>query len=78
MDSQKMSILVLDDEPDIRREINEFLSARKFKVFEASAPSEAFRILKARHIDISILDIQLPEMDGLEVLRKIRTKQDLN
>jgi DNA-binding NtrC family response regulator len=77
MDPHKTRIMVLDDEPDIRLEINEFLTSRNFIVFEASAPSEAFRILKASPIDIAIIDIRLPEMNGLDVLKKIRAAHPL-
>jgi DNA-binding NtrC family response regulator len=72
MDPQKTSILVLDDEPDIRGELNEFLTSRDINVHEAATPSEAFRILNGTPVDIAILDIRLPEMNGLDVLKKIK------
>jgi DNA-binding NtrC family response regulator len=72
MSPQKTSILVLDDEPEILAEINEFLTSRNIRVREASTPGEAFRILTKEHVDIAILDIRLPEMSGLEVLKEIR------
>jgi DNA-binding NtrC family response regulator len=70
---KNLNILVLDDEQRILDEIQEFLISRKYAVFTAQRPSEAFPILEKQHIDIVILDIKLPEMDGLQVLDKIKT-----
>ncbi len=70
MDS--LSILVLDDEKIFRDEIKEFLETDGFSVHSAAKPSEAFDILKEIEIDILILDLKLPEMDGLEVLQKVK------
>jgi len=67
-----LNILILDDEQRIIEEISEFLISRKYSVFSALLPSEAFGILKKQKIDIVILDIKLPEMDGLQVLEKIK------
>jgi DNA-binding NtrC family response regulator len=72
MTVQKANILILDDEPDIRGEIFEFLTSRDFRVYPAAAPSEAFKLLSVHPVDIAILDIRLPEMSGLDVLKKIR------
>jgi DNA-binding NtrC family response regulator len=72
MNPQKTNILVLDDEPAIRGEINEFLTSRDIMVQEAGSPSEAFKVLSSQPVDIMILDIRLPEMSGLDVLKKIR------
>jgi len=70
---KNINILVLDDEQRIIDEIQEFLLNRKYKVFTALRPSEAFPILEKQKIDIVILDIKLPEMDGLQVLEKIKS-----
>lgn len=72
MTPQSTNILILDDEADIRSEINEFLTSGEFQVQEAATPSEAFRVLSGFPVDIAILDIRLPEMSGLEVLKEIR------
>ncbi len=69
---EKIKILVVDDEKRVREEIAEFLSNNKFEVFKAAAPSEAFKILETKPVDIMILDIRLPEMDGLSVLKRVK------
>lgn len=68
----KINILVVDDEKRVRDEITEFLTENKYQVFKAGLPSEAFKILDENPIDIVILDIKLPEMDGLTVLKEIK------
>jgi len=72
MSPQKIKILVVDDEKEIRVEINEFLTSRDIQVQEASTPTEAFRVLSKYPVDIAILDIRLPEMSGIELLKEIR------
>ncbi len=67
-----LSVLVLDDELRMRDEIEEFLSGQQYLIHKASAPSMAFEILEKTPVDILILDVKLPEMDGLEVLKKVK------
>ena len=69
---KKLQILILDDEPGIRNEIEEFLTEMNFEVFQAGLPSEAFILLEERSIDVALVDILLPEMDGIEVLERIK------
>lgn len=69
---EKVRILVVDDEQRVREEIAEFLTENKYEVFRAGLPSEAFKILKSHDVDIIILDIKLPEMDGISALKKIK------
>lgn len=69
---EKIKILVVDDEQRVRDEICEFLTENNYEVYKAGAPSEAFLILKEKEVHIVILDIKLPEMDGLMALQVIR------
>jgi len=71
---KKLSVLVLDDEVRMRDEIEEFLSGQQYLIHKAEVPSQAFTILEKTHVDILILDVKLPEMDGLEVLKKVRKR----
>ncbi len=72
--AEKISVLIVDDEPRVVDEIEEFLKTRNFIVHKAGAPSKAFSILKNNLLNIVILDIKLPEMDGLQVLSKIKSQ----
>lgn len=72
--SKKINILIVDDEPRVIDEIEEFLTAKKFVVFKAGKPSIAFELLRLHPINIVILDIKLPEMNGLDVLVQIKSK----
>ena len=71
---KKLNILILDDEQGIRNELKDFFDLFEYHVFTAEIPSKAFPILEKNHIDIMILDIQLPEMNGIEVLKKVKTE----
>ncbi|HNS47412.1 MAG TPA: sigma-54 dependent transcriptional regulator, partial [Bacteroidales bacterium] len=74
MKSHRATILVLDDESGIRTEIRDFLDSGRIRVLLAAAPSEAFSILSGQPVDLAIVDIRLPEMSGLEVLKEIKRK----
>lgn len=66
-----INVLVLDDDPVYRNIIRSVLK-EKLTVFAVEAPSIAFKILRNEKIDILICDFKLPEMNGLEVLEKVR------
>ena len=67
-----LRVLVVDDEPQIRRFLRVSLGAQGYTVLEASAGQEA--VLKAadERPDLIILDLGLPDIDGMEVLRQVR------
>jgi DNA-binding NtrC family response regulator len=69
---EKLNILLVDDEIRLLQEIEEFLNNKKYKIHKALKPSLAFDILSKQKIDIVILDIKLPEMSGIEVLKIIK------
>ncbi len=68
----ELNLLIVDDEKAYRENIEEFFSNSKMKTFSAELPSLAFDILKKNKIDIVILDLRLPEMNGLDVLKEIK------
>jgi two-component system alkaline phosphatase synthesis response regulator PhoP len=69
-------ILVVDDEPKIRRTITSYLAEEGFDVAEA-ADGETALDLAAGNPDLVILDVGLPGIDGIEVLRRLRTRSDV-
>lgn len=69
-----LHILILDDEPRIREELTDFLTDNDFVVYQAATPSEAYKIIAETPIEIAIVDINLPEKDGLSVLKEIKAQ----
>lgn len=69
-------VLVVDDEPGIRRVLRGYLEAEGFRVSEAGSGAEAVEQVRSRAPAVVLLDVMLPDIDGLEVLRRIRTFSD--
>ncbi len=69
-----MKILVIDDEIRVSEELEEYLTRKNYYVKTAHRPSMAFKILDEEDFDIVILDIKMPELSGLEVLKIIKGK----
>lgn len=71
------TILVVDDDEDIVKLIIKSLRFEQFEVIPTYSGKEALSILKEKHIDFVVLDIMMPEMDGLEVCRNIRNTYNI-
>ena len=67
-----MNILVVDDEMLIRNVIKDYLENEGYEIFEAENGLEAIRVFKEEKIDLIILDIMMPKMDGYETLKELR------
>ena len=65
-------VLVVDDEPQIRRALATNLRAREYEVDLAATGEEALKLAAENHPDVVILDIGLPGIDGIEVVRGLR------
>jgi two-component system KDP operon response regulator KdpE len=63
---------VVDDEPEIRRFLRASLRAQQYEVFEASNGTQALEMVTQHLPDLMILDLGLPDIDGIEVTRRIR------
>ncbi len=72
MDNHKLSILVVDDEPEIRRFLRVSLRANQFEVLEAENGLDALITIRKKKPDLMILDLGLPDIDGMEVTRRTR------
>jgi len=70
--SEPLQLLVIDDEPQIRRFLRLSLSAEGMHVEEAATAAEGLRACSIGHPDLVILDLGLPDMDGQDLLPRIR------
>ena len=68
-------ILLVDDEMDFLSIMSERMKARNMDVYTASSAKEAIRLAQAESFDAVILDLQMPEMDGLEALKAIKANK---
>lgn len=68
-----MRIVVIDDDPDVHRVIVPFLQAEGYEVLSALTWQTGLRFVKEQAPDLVVLDILIPEMDGWEICRQIRT-----
>jgi len=72
MSETGLSILVVDDEPAIRRFLRASLGAFGHSIQEAASGEDALKTVAIGHLDLVILDLGLPDMDGAEVTRRLR------
>ena len=72
MEGTSQKLLVIDDDSKLNRLLTDYLGGMGFQVLTAIKPSEGLKFLEREKPDLVILDIMLPEMDGLEVCRTIR------
>ncbi len=71
--SAPLRVLVVDDEPPIRRFLRTSLSAQGYDIMEAEDGDSALREILRRVPDLLVLDLGLPGIDGLEVIRRLRS-----
>lgn len=65
-------VLVVDDEPQVVELLQEFLAAKGYQVLTASDGEEALRKVKEERPHVVLLDVRMPKMNGLEVLKRVR------
>ena len=72
-----IKILIIDDDKELTELLVEFLSKYKYKIEVFHNPLQGLEFLKKSECDIVLLDIMMPEMDGLQVLRNIREHSEV-
>ena len=78
MENKKITILLVDDEQDILEIVGYNLSAEGYKVITANDGNEAVKLAKKKKPQLIILDVMMPEMDGIEACEHIRKIPDLD
>jgi two-component system KDP operon response regulator KdpE len=66
------AVLIIDDEAPIRRLLHRALAVQDYEVTEARTAGEALAALQGQRFDVVLLDLGLPDRDGLELIREIR------
>jgi two-component system KDP operon response regulator KdpE len=66
------ALLLVEDEDGARRTLAEYLTRRGYDVFGAATAKEAMRLWDAHRADLVLLDLGLPDLDGVDVIRRIR------
>ena len=69
---EKKKILIVDDDPAILRLLSTNLKARGYEVLTASNGEESLELVQRDFVDLIILDIMMPKLDGVEVCRRVR------
>jgi len=70
--SQEATIVLIEDEPEIRRFLRTTLPGHGFRVYEATTAQAGLIEVKSRNPDLILLDLGLPDMDGTDVIRQVR------
>jgi len=69
---KQLKVLILDDESRITEKLKYHLEKRKFCVFTANTPNEGLQVLERERPGVLILDVMLPGMNGLDILKKVK------
>lgn len=72
MNEKKTTIMIVDDEPQIRKMLNIFLDASNFKIEECEDGKQAIRLMSSIKPDLVLLDLGLPDIDGKDVITAFR------
>lgn len=73
-ENSDITVLVVDDEPQLRNAIIDSLEIEDFKVFSAENGKMALDLLEKEDVDFVLSDIQMPQMDGVSLSKEIRRK----
>ena len=76
-DIMKYKILIADDEAEIRSLLKLYLENEGYEVFEAEDGAQAIILIAEKKPDLCILDIMMPEIDGYQVLKKLREDSNI-
>lgn len=72
-----IKVLLVDDEPDFVAPLTNRLALRKLEVITAGSGEEAIQTLEGHSVDVVVLDVKMPGMDGIEAIRQIKKRHPL-
>jgi DNA-binding NtrC family response regulator len=67
-------VLIVDDEPALRRSLARLLMSRGFETLTAEGGEAALSLLSTTRVDVMLCDLMMPQMDGMEVLRRVKSE----
>ena len=68
----QLTVLLVDDEAQFREVVAKRLRKRQINLFAAASGPEALRLMEEQAVDVVVLDVKMPEMEGTEVLQRIK------
>lgn len=71
------TVLLVDDEPEIVELLRLFLEKEGLRIFEAHDGEEAWKMIRENKIDLAVIDIMMPKLDGIRLLKQMRTEYKL-
>ena len=73
---QNVRVLIVDDDPAIVRLVSRFVDEMSLEVVAASRPLEALRLAAEQPIHIAVIDLHMPEMEGIELMKSLHRVND--
>ena len=70
--TDKITVLIADDELRMRRIVSDYLHIKGYRVLEAADGAEALSVIEHNEVDLLLLDVMMPRLDGFEVCRRVR------
>ncbi len=77
MEKQPICVLLVDDEVDFLHTLKKRLALRKLSVLAAESGRRSLEILDSESVDVVVLDVKMPEMDGIKAIKKIKRAHPL-
>jgi DNA-binding NtrC family response regulator len=75
MSDTPIRVLLVDDEPELVQFLSKRLKRKGLEATEATSGKEGLKLARKHNFDVAVLDLKMPEMDGLQVLRELRKIQ---
>ena len=72
----KYKVLAVDDEPDVLKLVEMALQVEGYKVIRATCGKEALELAEKEKPNVILLDIMMPDMDGIEVFKRLKNKEE--
>lgn len=73
---QKLRLLIVDDDPSIVKLLGRFAGELAFETLETVRPSEALAMASKQHVHVAVIDLHMPEMEGIELMKSLRQLND--